>query len=109
MMCLLSADSSKLGKDSSWTKISSNHLAMIFPTQGFPCGPTGKESTYNAEDLGLIPGLGRSPGEGNGYLPQDSGLENSMDYIVHGVTKVQTRLSDFHFPHPGIELGSPAL
>ena len=48
-------------------------------------------------DLGLIPGLGRSPGEGKGYPLQYSGLENSMDCIVHGVAKSRTRLSDFHF------------
>ena len=48
------------------------------------------------EDLGSIPGLGRSPGEGKGSPLQYSGLENSKDYIVHGVTKSQTRLSDFH-------------
>ena len=53
----------------------------------------GKESTHSA-DLGSIPGLGRSPGEGKGYPLQDSGLENSMDCIVHDVTKSQTRLSD---------------
>ena len=47
-------------------------------------------------DLGSIPGLGRLPGEGNGYTFQYSDLENSMDCIVHGVTKNQTRLSDFH-------------
>ena len=57
----------------------------------------GKESACNAGDLGLIPGLGRSPGEGKGYPLQYSGLENSMDCIVHGVTKSQTQLSDFHF------------
>ena len=45
-------------------------------------------------DLGLIPGLGRSPGEGNGYPLQYSGLENSMDYTVHRVTKSRTWLSD---------------
>ena len=44
----------------------------------------------------MIPGLGRSPGEGNGYPLQYSGLENSMDYTVHGVSKSQTRLSGFH-------------
>ena len=49
------------------------------------------------EDLGLIDGLGRSPGEGKGYPLQYSGLENSMDSRVHGVTKSQIRLSDFHF------------
>ena len=48
-------------------------------------------------DLGSIPGLGRSPGEGKGYPLQYSGLENSMDCIVHGVTKSQTQLSNFHF------------
>ena len=41
--------------------------------------------------------MGRSPGEGTGYPLQYSGLENSMDCIVHGVTKSQTLLSDFHF------------
>ena len=50
---------------------------------GFPCGSAGKESTRNAGDLGLIPGLGRSPGEGKGYPLRHSGLENSMDCIVH--------------------------
>ena len=48
----------------------------------FPCGSAGKESAYNAGDLGLIPGLGRSPGEGKGDPLQYSGLENSMDCIV---------------------------
>ena len=48
-------------------------------------------------DLGSIPGLGRSAGEGNGYLLQYSGQENSVDCIVHGVTKSWTGLSDFHF------------
>ena len=64
---------------------------------GFPCGSAGKESTCNAGDLGSIPELGRSPGEGKGYPFQYSGLENSMDSIVHGVAKSQTGLSDFHF------------
>ena len=53
----------------------------------FPCGSAGKESACNAEDLGLIPGLGRFPGEGKGYPLQYSGLENLMDCIVHGVSK----------------------
>ena len=52
---------------------------------GFPGSSAGKEFTCNMGDLGLIPGLGRSPGEGNGYPLQYSGLENSMDCIVHGV------------------------
>ena len=53
---------------------------------GFPCGSAGKEPACNVRDLGLIPGLVRSPGEGKGYPLQYSGLENSMDCIVHGVT-----------------------
>ena len=57
----------------------------------------GKESTCNAGDASSIPGLGRSPGEGKGYPLQYSGLENSMDCVVHEVAKSQTRLSDFHF------------
>ena len=57
---------------------------------------TCKESACNAGDQGLIPGLGRSPGEGKGYPLQSSGLENSMDCIGHRVTKSQTPLSDFH-------------
>ena len=61
---------------------------------GFPCDSAGKESACNVGDLGSIPGLGKSPGEGKGYPLQYSGLENSMD--VHGVAKSQTRLSDFH-------------
>ena len=66
---------------------------------GFPCGSAGKESACNAEDLDLIPGLGGSPGEGKGYPLQYSGLENSMDCIVHRVSKSRTRLRDFHFSH----------
>ena len=57
----------------------------------------GKESACNAGDLGSIPGLGRSPGEGKGYPLQYSGLENSTGCIVHGVAKSGTWLSDFHF------------
>ena len=70
------------------------------PTQvflGFPGGSADKESTCNAGDLGSIPGLGRSLGEGKGYPLQYSGLENSMNCIVHGVAKSRTRLSDYHF------------
>ena len=63
----------------------------------FPCGSAGKESACNVGDLGSIPGLGRSPGEGNSCPLQYSGLENSMDCIIHGVTKSWTQLHDFHF------------
>ena len=79
-------------------------VARCFPVdgslgylQGFPGVLIGKEPACNMGYLGLIPGLGRSPGEGNGYPLQYSGLENSMDCIVHGVTKSPTGLSDFHF------------
>ena len=73
------------------------YLTPSLNTRGFPCGSAGKESTCNARDLGLISGLGRSPGEGKGYPLQYSGLENSMDYTVHGVAKSQIWLSDFYF------------
>ena len=56
-----------------------------------------KESTCNAEDPGLIPGSVRSSGEGNGHPLQYSGLESSMDCIVHWVAKSRTWLNDFHF------------
>ena len=72
-----------------WTTYSS--------TLGLPLGSAGKESSCNVGDLGLVAGLGRSPGKGNGYPLQYSGLEISMDRIFHGVTKSQTRLSDVYF------------
>ena len=62
----------------------------------FPGGSAGKESACNVGDLGSILGLGRSPGEGNGYPLQYSGLENSMYFVVHGVPKSQPQLNDFH-------------
>ena len=65
------------------------YIIIILPTpifSGFPCGSAGKESAFSVGDLGLIPGLGRSLGEGKGGYPlQYSGLENSMDYTAHGV------------------------
>ena len=65
--------------------------------QDFPGSSVGAASACNAGDLGSIPGLGRYPGEGKGCPLQYSGLENSMDCIIHKVAKNQTRLSDFHF------------
>ena len=62
---------------------------------GFPGGSDGEESARNMGDLGLIPGLGRSLGEVNGNTLQYPGLENSMDYRVHGVAKSGTRRSSF--------------
>ena len=69
----------------------------------FPGGLTDKESTCNVGDLGLIPGSGKSPGEGNGNPLQYSCLENPMDravwkVTVHGAAKSRTRLSDFNSP-----------
>ena len=64
---------------------------------GFPCGLARKESACNAGDLGSIPGLERSPGEGKGYPLQDSGLENSMDCLVHGVERVRHDWATFTF------------
>ena len=68
--------------------------SLFLLLRGFPCGSAGKESACNAGDLVSIPSLGRSPGEGKGYLLQYSGLENSMDCIVHRVAKSRTRLSE---------------
>ena len=72
---------------------------------GFPGGSEVKASAWNVGDLGLIPGLGRSPGEGNGNPLQYSCLENPMEggawwATVHGVAKSRTRLSDFTFTLP---------
>ena len=79
-----------------WPKSSFGFFIHIW---GFPIGSDSKESTCSAEDMSSTPGLGRSPGEGNGYPFQYSCLDNPMDRgawwaTVHGVTKSQTRLSD---------------
>ena len=64
-------------------------LGLVLPYNllGFPCGSAGEESACNAGDLGSIPGLERSPGEGNGYPLQYPGLKNYIDCIVHGGPK----------------------
>ena len=64
-------------------------LVITINIKGFPCGSAGKESAFNEGDLGSIPGLVRSPGEGKGYPLQYSGLENSMDCIIHRVARVR--------------------
>ena len=84
-----------MGKLLQWPSIYRNAPIL----KGFPGGSVGKESACNAGDLGLIPGLGRSPGEGNGNPLQYSCLENPMDRGAwratdHGVTKSQAQLSD---------------
>ena len=63
-------------------------LFFVFVVMSY--GPAGKKSACSAGDLGSIPGLERFPGEGKGYPLQYSGLEHSMDCIVHGVAKSQT-------------------
>ena len=65
-------------------------FTLLYNGSGFPGGSAGKESAYNAGDLDLIPGLGRSPREGNSYPLQYSGLENSKDRTVHGVADSHT-------------------
>ena len=82
-----------LGQEDPLEKGQATHSSIL----GFPCGSAGKESACNVGDLGLIPGLGRSHGEGKGYPLHYSGLENSMDSIVHGLAKSWTQQSDFHF------------
>ena len=82
-----------LGREDPLEKREATHSSIL----GLPGGLAGKESACNAGDLGSIPGLGRSPGEGNSYPRQYSGLENSMDCIIHGIAKSRTGLSDFHF------------
>ena len=73
---------------------------------GFPCGSASEESTCNVGDLDSIPGLGRCPGEGNGYPLQYSDLEDSMDGMVHGVAEsdMTERLS-LHFTSLSVVYG----
>ena len=90
-------------------KTSLNPLLLSFPR-----GSAGKECVCNVGDLGSIPGLGRSPGDGKGYPLQYSGLENCMDCLVHGVAKSRARPSDFlttsqQPPSPGLSALPPLL
>ena len=83
-------------------------------SKGFPGSSEVKASACNAGELGLIPRLGRSPGEGNSNLFQYSCLENPIDRgawwaILHGVTKSQTQLSNFTFFLSGIEMGNQSF
>ena len=64
---------------------------------GLPCGSTGKESAHNAGDVGLDPRVGKITWRRERLPTTFSGLENSMNYLVHGVTKSCTQLSDLHF------------
>ena len=75
-----------LGQEDLLEKGKATHSNIL----GLPCGSAGKKSACNVGDLGLIPGLGKSPGEGKGYPLQYSRLENSMGCIGHEVAKSQT-------------------
>ena len=68
-------------------------IVLVYVMKGFPGGSDGKESACNSGNLGLIPGLGRSPEKGKGYPLQYSCLENFMDFTVHGVAKNWLSLS----------------
>ena len=91
---------SSVGKESAWNAGDPRSIPGLgrcagegIPTLvllGFPGGSAGEDSACNVGALDSTPGMGRSPGEEKGYLLQYSGLENSMDCIVHGVTKSQT-------------------
>ena len=88
---------SKLWPDLWEGSLRSHHTGTL-KKQGFPGGSEGKESACNSGDTGLIPGLGRSPGESNGNTLQYSRLENSMYRgawwaTAHGVTKSRTQLN----------------
>ena len=79
-----------------WTEKPGGPYCLPTPVfLGLPGGSAGKESACGMGDLGSMPGLQRSPGEGNSHPHQCSGLKNSVDCIVHGVAKGQTRPSDF--------------
>ena len=82
-------------KKSVWRKCSRGGGVMESPVERAQDCSVGKESRCGAGDPSSIPGSGRSPGEGKDYPLQCSGLENSMDCIVHGVAKSQTCLSNF--------------
>ena len=83
-------------KNPSLEKGTATHSSIL----GLPLREAGKESACNAGDLASILELGRSPGEGKGYPLQYSGLEDSMDCIVHGVTKGRDKTSNFHLHIP---------
>ena len=103
IVCTTAWGEDKWKFDYAWTLMNSALFSFAdfnlyhFAVMGFPRGSAGKESTCNVGDLGLIPGLARSPGEGKGYPLYYYSLENSLDCLVQGVTKSLTQLSGFHF------------
>ena len=81
----MSASQGRLDREPQTGRLKQNSFSQGFggwSSKGFPGGSAGKEPACHAGDLGSIPGLGRSPGEGNGYPPQYTGLEKSLDCIV---------------------------
>ena len=93
LVVLIMIAASPLAKTTS--KLCKDKVLLLTGPGGFPDISVGKESACNAGDPSLIPGSGRSTGEGIGYPLQYSGLENSMDCIVYEVTKSRARWSDF--------------
>ena len=83
MIWLFTSGGQSIGASTSALALPMN-IQGWFPLGDFPCGSAGKESICNVGDLGSVPELGRSPGEGKGYTLQYSGLENSMGCIVYG-------------------------
>ena len=81
-------------------KVKYSISVRVVLVMGFLCGLAGKESICNVGDLGLIPGLGRSPGEEKGYPLQYSGLKNSLDCIVHGGLKESDMTEQLSSPLP---------
>ena len=103
LLCKRTAIPGKILIGSAWVRCSHRSTAVSREQGkvGFPGGSDDKASVCNARDPGLIPGLGRSPGKGNGNPPQYSCPENPMDRgawqaTVLGVTKSRTRLSYYH-------------
>ena len=100
------SSTSRMEESDRWTSLSLKD--MPFFCWGCPGGSAGKESACSVGDLGSIPGLKRSPGEGKGYPLRYSRLENCMDCIVYGLTKSTTWPINFHFIGAGTEkMGFP--
>ena len=91
---VLSASHTNRNQPCCYGLIASIIYHFFYRSLGFPGGSAGKESSCITGDLGSIPGLGRSPGEGKGYPFQYSRLENSMDYIVHVVGNKESDMTE---------------
>ena len=112
---------SRLSRHTGLSSLLTQQIPTGYLFHGLPSGSAGKESSCNVGNLGLIPGLKRSPGEGNGYALQYSSLKDSMDRgawqsMVHRVAKSQTRLSNYTYlpkdptnVHPSLDPGKEVL